>query len=55
MTTHTLQIEKIKRALMLAKPIVGAAVAASDNEQRTLRQKAYDAIVEAIAACKGLP
>lgn len=44
------QIEKLREALTFAKPIVGAAVAKSDNEARPQRQKVYTKISEALAA-----
>ena len=43
------QLDAAVEALTKAKPIVGAAVAASSNESRPLREKVYNLIVAALA------
>jgi hypothetical protein len=42
------KVEKMRKALQMAKPVVGAAVAASSNESRPKRQRVYDKIAEAL-------
>lgn len=43
------RVVELEKALRLAKPIVGAAVAASSNESRAMREKVYNRIVDALA------
>jgi hypothetical protein len=46
------KVKTLVEALTKAKPIVGAAVAASSNESRPLREKVYNLIVVALAKVK---
>ena len=48
-TTVTTSYAELVAALKMAKPIVGAAVAKSENKDRELRQKVYDKIEKALA------
>ena len=44
------KIEILRAALTASKPIVGAAVAKSDNASRPLREKVYDKIIAALSS-----